>query len=250
MSVSPVCPRCGEELVVRPGSAAQAWCHVHGAVTPLHHAVLLAHDAIAAVTADARVPAWVPDPMPPGWAVTGMAWGGEPGRAGHRRRLRRPGAAGRLGRAAADRGGARHRRRLRVRRDCPDPTPATSSPGQNSVDVKAAGQRAPLWAVPTSDDRAAFVGEAYGVWLWLVMWPMNAAWLLAEQLELLDLRDRIYPDLPLGPRERAPAARQLNRYPTVSSLVGASRLRRMGPVLPMGRTGPPDSGRSDRAHRR
>ncbi len=55
------------------------------------------------------------------------------------------------------------------------------------------------WAVPTSDDRAAFVGEAYGVWLWLVMWPMNAAWLLAEQLELLDLRDRIYPDLPLGP---------------------------------------------------
>jgi hypothetical protein len=65
--------------------------------------------------------------------------------------------------------------------------------------VKAAGQRAPLWAVPTSDDRAAFVGEAYGVWLWLVMWPMNAAWLLAEQLELIDLRDRIYPDLPLGP---------------------------------------------------
>ena len=46
MSVSPVCPRCGEQLVVRPGSAAQAWCHVHGAVTPLHHAVLLAHDAI------------------------------------------------------------------------------------------------------------------------------------------------------------------------------------------------------------
>ena len=53
--------------------------------------------------------------------------------------------------------------------------------------------------MPTDDDRAAFVGEAYGVWLWLVMWPMNAAWLLAEQLELLDLRDRIYPDLPLGP---------------------------------------------------
>src|SRR3712207_8412989 len=42
-----------------------------------------------------------------------------------------------------------------------------------------------LWAVPTSDDRAAFVGESYGVWLWLVMWPMNAAWLLAEQLALL-----------------------------------------------------------------
>ena len=55
MSVSPVCPRCGEQLVVRPGSSAQAWCHVHGAVTPLHHTVLVAHDAISAVTADARV---------------------------------------------------------------------------------------------------------------------------------------------------------------------------------------------------
>ena len=79
MSVAPVCPRCGEQLVVRPGSTAQAWCHLHGAVTPLHHTVLVAHDALSAVTADARVPAWVPDPMPAGWSVTGLAWGGEPG---------------------------------------------------------------------------------------------------------------------------------------------------------------------------
>jgi hypothetical protein len=28
---------------------------------------------------------------------------------------------------------------------------------------------------------------------------MSAAWLLAEQLTLLDLRERLYPDLPLGP---------------------------------------------------
>src|ERR671928_1275037 len=79
MTATTVCPRCGERVVVRPGNSAQAWCHVHGAVTPLHHTLLVAHDAIAAVTADARVPAWVPDPMPPGWSVTGLAWGGEPG---------------------------------------------------------------------------------------------------------------------------------------------------------------------------
>ena len=79
MSASPVCPRCGEPLVVRPGDSAVAWCHLHGAVTPLHHTALIAHDAIAAVTADARVPAWVPDPVPAGWSVTGLAWGGEPG---------------------------------------------------------------------------------------------------------------------------------------------------------------------------
>jgi hypothetical protein len=198
MSVSPVCPRCGEELVVRPGSAAQAWCHVHGAVTPLHHAVLLAHDAIVAVTADARVPAWVPDPMPPGWAVTGMAWGGEPGARAIVVDCAGPaplGGSAELLLIAEEPGtgvGCGYA-------GLPGPDPGDVITGQNSVDVKAAGQRAPLWAVPTSDDRAAFVGEAYGVWLWLVMWPMNAAWLLAEQLELLDLRDRIYPDLPLGP---------------------------------------------------
>jgi hypothetical protein len=37
MSVSPVCPRCGEVLVVRPQSTAEGWCHLHAAVTPLHH---------------------------------------------------------------------------------------------------------------------------------------------------------------------------------------------------------------------
>ena len=112
---------------------------------------------------------------------------------------------------------------------CPGLDPGDVITGPSSVDVKAAGQHAPLWAVPTTDDRAAFVGEAYGVWLWLVMWPMNAAWLLAEQLELLDLRDRIYPDLPARAAERAPAARQPDRNATGASLmIGAS------PVWPPG----------------
>src|SRR4051812_18230406 len=61
MSASPVCPRCGEQLVVRPGSTAQAWCHVHGAVTPLHYTLLVAHDASAAPR-----PAGEPDPTPSG----------------------------------------------------------------------------------------------------------------------------------------------------------------------------------------
>jgi hypothetical protein len=198
MSVSPVCPRCGETLVVRPGSTAQAWCHLHGAVTPLHHTVLVAHDAISAVTADARVPAWVPDPMPAGWTVTGMAWGGEPGARAIVVDCAGPaplGGSAELVLVAEEPGtgvGCGYA-------GLPGLDPGDVIEGPSSVDVKAAGQRAPLWAVPTSDDRAAFVGEAYGVWLWLVMWPMNAAWLLAEQLELIDLRDRIYPDLPLGP---------------------------------------------------
>src|ERR1700709_696168 len=79
MSVSPVCPRCGEALTVAPGGPAGGGCSVRAGVTPLHHTAVVAHDEIRAVCADARVPAWVPDPMPRDWAVTGLAWGGEPG---------------------------------------------------------------------------------------------------------------------------------------------------------------------------
>ena len=215
MSVSPVCPRCGEPLVVRPGSTAQAWCHLHGAVTPLHHTVLVAHDAISAVTADARVPAWVPDPMPAGWSVTGLAWGGEPGAraivvdcAGPRRSAARPNWSW------SPR--SRARAWAAATPGCPGLDPGDVIEGPSSVDVKAAGQHAPLWAVPTSDDRAAFVGEAYGVWLWLVMWPMNAAWLLAEQLELHRPARPHLPRPAAGPAQRAPAPGDVNRNPTGS----------------------------------
>jgi hypothetical protein len=198
MSVAPVCPRCGEQLVVRSSSPAQAWCHVHGAVSPLHYTTVLAHDAIAAVTADARVPAWVPDPMPAGWAVTGVAWGGEPDTRAIVVDCAGPaplGGSAELVLIAEEPGmgvGCGYA-------GLPGPDPGDCISGASSAVVKAAGQHAPLWAVPTDEDRAAFVGESYGVWLWLVMWPASAAWLLAEQLELLDLRDRLYPDLPLGP---------------------------------------------------
>jgi hypothetical protein len=185
MSASPICPRCGEPLVVRPGSTAQAWCHTHGAISPLHYTTLLAHDAITAVTTDANVPAWVPDPMPNGWSVTGLACAGPAPLGGPAEIVlvaEEPGMGVGCGYAGL-----------------PGPDPGDVISGPSSADVKAAGQRAPLWAVPTDDGRAAFVGEAYGVWLWLVMWRASTAWLLAEQVELLDLRDRLYPDLPLGP---------------------------------------------------
>ena len=198
MSATTVCPRCGQRVVVRPGNSAQAWCHVHGAVTPLHHTLLVAHDAIAAVTADARVPAWVPDPMPSGWTVTGLAWGGEPGARAIVVDCAGPaplGGSAELVLVAEEPGtgvGCGYA-------GLPGPDPGDVISGPSSAAAEAARQRAPPGAVPTADDRAAFVGEAFGVWLWLVMWPTSAAWLLAEELQLLDLRERLYPDLPLGP---------------------------------------------------
>ena len=198
MSVSAVCPRCGEVLVVRPESPAQGWCRLHAAVTPLHHTVVVAHDAITAVCADARVPAWVPDPMPAGWSVTGLAWGGEPGARAIVVACAGPaplGGSAELVLVAEEPGtglGCGYA-------GLPGVDPGDLIDGPSTAEIRAGGQRAPLWLVPTGDDRAAYVGEARGVWLWLVTWPASAAWLLAEDLDLLDLRDRIYPDLPLGP---------------------------------------------------
>ena len=198
MSVSPVCPRCGEALTVRPGETAEAWCHLHAAVTPLHHTAVVAHDEIRAVCADARVPAWVPDPMPGDWAVTGLAWGGEPGARAIVVATAGPaplGGSAEMVLAAEEPGtgvGCGYA-------GLPGVDPGELVGGPSHAEIRAGGQRAPLWLVPTGDDRAAYVGEAHGVWLWLVMWPASAAWLLAEDLDLLDMRDRVHPDLPLGP---------------------------------------------------
>jgi len=198
MSVSPVCPRCGEVLTLQRGVTAEGWCHLHAAVTPLHHTAVVAHDEIRAVCADARVPAWVPDPVPRDWAVTGLAWGGEPAARAIVVALAGPaplGGPAELVLAAEEPGtglGCGYA-------GLPGVDPGDLVGGPSTAEIRASGQRVPLWLVPTGDDRAAYVGEAEGVWLWLVTWPASAAWLLAEDLNLLDLRDRVYPDLPLGP---------------------------------------------------
>jgi hypothetical protein len=36
---------------------------------------------------------------------------------------------------------------------------------------------------------AAYVGEAAGVWLWALLWPVHAAAVLLEPFELIDARD-------------------------------------------------------------
>src|SRR3954470_15306553 len=157
MTVSPVCPRCGEALVVKPGATAEGWCHLHAAVTPLHHTAVVAHDEIRAVTADARVPAWVPDPMPGGWAVTGLAWGGEPGAraivVACARRARLGGSAGVV--LVAEEPG--------TGLGCgyaglPGVDPGDLVTGPSTAEVRAAGQRAPLWLGPPRHERAGAAG--------------------------------------------------------------------------------------------
>ena len=39
------------------------------------------------------------------------------------------------------------------------------------------------------DDRAIFVGEAMGLWLWAIVWPATAGVLMYDDLSLIDLRE-------------------------------------------------------------
>ena len=47
-----------------------------------------------------------------------------------------------------------------------------------------------MWHVTgTPGDRAVFVGEAMGIWIWAVAWPERAGMMLYDELVLTDLRD-------------------------------------------------------------
>jgi hypothetical protein len=46
-----------------------------------------------------------------------------------------------------------------------------------------------LWCLPAASDRAVFVGEAKGLWLWALVWPETAGVLIWDGVVLTDLRD-------------------------------------------------------------
>jgi hypothetical protein len=69
--------------------------------------------------------------------------------------------------------------------------------------VKAGGHPTPLWSVLSAAQGSAYVGEARGVWLVALAWPVTAGYLLVDDLVLLNLCDWLPPELVYG----APTAR-------------------------------------------
>jgi hypothetical protein len=91
----------------------------------------------------------------------------------------------------------------------PSLDPGACTAGPPDAKVEAAGHPTALWRCDSADDRAAFVGEAMGVWLYAVLWPPAAELVLLEHVVLHDLRDAAHValDLPFGaPSPRLAAA--------------------------------------------
>jgi hypothetical protein len=171
---------------------------MHGEVAPLLPPRRPSREALEVVRSRARVPIWVPWPLPPGWFVTGFAEVGDDrsGALAVAVALSGPSPLGGpadlmiiaeepgIGMGASFAG-------------LPGPDPGhgfgVSAPNaQFEID----GHPVSMWAV-SADAAAAFAGEAFANWLWAVLWPDSAGILLLEHFSLRDLREEDI-DLPYG----------------------------------------------------
>jgi len=197
MTATLSCPRCSGP-VRPPGLMSSDWsCGVHGAVEPYAAVPHATPEAVRQLGARSQVPLWSPLPLLPGWTLSGLAAAG-----GQRDRARASvvalsgpsplGGPADLVLVAEEPGvglGARF-----AGLDVLDPGPLRGAP---DAKVLVAGHPTPLWCCPGADDRAAYVGEAAGVWLWAVLWPPAAELVLLEHVELHDLRHEAHATLTL-----------------------------------------------------
>ncbi|MGN6245824.1 MAG: DUF6758 family protein [Motilibacteraceae bacterium] len=200
MKGQPSCPRCGAALHA-PGLWSSAWqCDAHGQVCPLQPLHQPSTEVLDAVVARARVPVWLPWPLPHGWVVTGVAEAGDERTGGCAIAVACSGpnplgGGGDLVLVAEEPGvglGARYA-------GLPGPDPGTElGRGAPQAKLHVGGHDCPLWVVDGGEGRAAYAGEAMGQWLWAVLWPDSAAALLLEDLHLADLRD-VRSEVPLVP---------------------------------------------------
>jgi hypothetical protein len=182
-------------------------CDHDGAVPPLHVPQHINAEILEAVRDRVRntpVPLWCPWPLPSGWTVTGVAWAGDD-------RAVRATALGLSGPCPVEQGpadvvlvaeepGVGFGTRLA---GIPGPDPGPFLDGDLAhaaphAKLRAAGWPTSMWAVKCPPDRCAYVGEAKGLWLYAVAWPAPAGYLLAEDVTLDDLSDRIPSELVFG----------------------------------------------------
>ena len=184
-----------------PTAWSSAWrCDLHGEIHPLAPAKLPTIEGLHVLAKQARVPVWLPWPLPTGWLVSGFTGAGDE-RTGTRGSAMALSGPNPLGGPAemlivAEEPGVGLGAGLA---GLPGPDPGDGfAVSQPHASVKVAHHEAPLWLVE-SDGKAVFVGEVSASWVWLVLWPDTAGTLLVEPLPLRDLR---YPeqefDLPFG----------------------------------------------------
>jgi hypothetical protein len=203
MRAEPSCPRCAGELHP-PGLWSNDWrCERHGAVPPVQPVMHPSSEVLRAAATSAAVPVWMPWPLPRGWLVTGIVTAGDDRTGARATALACSGPAPLGGVAelvvvAEEMGiglGAWY-----AGLDGPD----VGVIPDRAVDAKihAAGIPTAMWSVepgPRAEDPAVYVGEALGCWVWAMLWPGTAGFLLIDDFVLTDLRNAGHElDVPCG----------------------------------------------------
>lgn len=174
-----------------PTAWSSAWrCDRHGEIHPLAPARLPTIDGLHALAKGARVPVWLPWPLPAGWLVSGFTGAGDErtGVTASALALTGPNPLGGPAEmlVVAEEPGVGLGAGLA---GLPGPDPGAGFAARKPHAVVQVGHRvAPLWLVE-ADGMAVFVGEVAASWVWLVLWPDTAGALLVEPLPLRDLRD-------------------------------------------------------------
>jgi hypothetical protein len=179
-------------------------------VAPLQPPAPPNEDALTAVLSVTRVPVWVPWPLPVGWLVAGAVTAGDDRTGGVGCAVALSGPAPLGGPAdlvlVAEEPGVGIGAGL-AGLDSADPGPGAAV-GAPVTRVSAASHPTPMWSLPQvhGDDRAVYVGEADGCWLWALCWPSEVSLVLHDSFELVDLREPGHQlDLPFGaPSPRLP----------------------------------------------
>ncbi|HZG93637.1 MAG TPA: DUF6758 family protein [Mycobacteriales bacterium] len=209
MTAVPTCPRCAGALRA-PGFWSSAWqCDRHGEVMPFHLAPQPGLPAIDRLVSTSQVPVWVARPLPGDWTVTGVGYVGDD-RTGPRASLvamSGPSPTGGpadvllIGEEPAIGLGARFA-------GLAGPDPGAPPDGAPDIKLEAAGHPTAMWRTAQAEDRCALVGEAKGVWLWIVIWP-DVARRVLDRFQLHDLRDGGHPELDLVFGAQTPRLREL-----------------------------------------
>lgn len=202
------CPRCA--LPIRaPGIWSNSWrCDAHGDVDPVAPMGLptrerLDRDLAVVGPNGSDLPFWLPWPLPPGWLATGITHAGDE-RHGARASVVACAGPNPLGGPAdlmliAEEPGV-GLGSLWAGLPGPDPGAQLNATTGPHAKVQAAGHPTALWCVDGAPDRAVYVGEALGRWLWMILWPASAGMFVADHITLIDLRNAPCDlDVPLGP---------------------------------------------------
>ncbi|MGI9156193.1 MAG: DUF6758 family protein [Marmoricola sp.] len=190
MTLAAGCPRCPSPVT----AGEDEWrCPDHGPITPLWRPTTAGYESLVEhLGRCGPFPTLMPWPPRPGWAVTDFGCVARPGHEARASFFSCSGASAldgvvEVSVVSEEAGVGLGARCAGVRHT--DPGADIAGPPQARLHVD--GRPLPMWAVSTSDtagfDRSVFAGEAQGRWLWLVMHPASAAFLLNDEWVLSDV---------------------------------------------------------------